>query len=167
MASPTREAVYTALMAQIQATLGSSITTYSRRLSLPNKFAQEIGPLPGLMLMEHTEKTTKAGPGATAKRQWFCAAIVVFQQTEQPGPHNPGAAPAGVTIINPIVDALEAVFDTARRLGGTNTVTLGNQVTDVYIEGTTTIESGDTDTSVEAGTGGYGGALVPLTILVP
>ena len=160
MARPTREQVFTALFALLNGNV-AGITTYNRRFALPSLVATNIGPLPVLMLWEQPEKTVQAGPNTPAQKIWRAWIVIVFQNPSQPDVQNPGAATPGATIINPLIDAVEAVIFPSPAPGQQSTQTLGGIVAGVWIDGETVKETGDTDTN------GLGGAVIPLKILVP
>jgi hypothetical protein len=146
----TREQVFQALFSALQApAIADLVTTFSRRFSPPD----QIQPLafPQLMLWEQSEKTEYSGPQMPRKRAWSALIVVYFQNTSKTVP--------GATIINPIMDAIEATlrYDNP----ATNALTLGGLVTYCRIEGQTIKETGDTDAN------GIGGAVIPIRILIP
>jgi hypothetical protein len=149
---PTREAVFQALYALFYRNI-TGVATYSRRTSLPAKIgAQQL--LPGTAIFFQVElpyeKTTRDGPMPIKKREWHAGALVYFQNLEK--------SIAGMTIANPLIDAIEALLEPP---AGQYTQQLGGLVEGCWIEGETLKESGDTDEN------GLGFVWVPLTILVP
>lgn len=143
---PTRETVFQALFARLQAIPG--VLTTSRRMTLPGQVA--IGDMPRLMLWEQPE-IARNQTSLPDKRVWEAWAVIVFS--------NDDSSIAGATIINPMLEAIEAalgVDDFAR-----NVCSLGGLVHYARIEGTVIKETGDTDTT------GLGGAVVPIKIMPP
>lgn len=143
---PTREVVFQALFARLQAIPG--VRTTSRRMTLPSQVAP--GDMPRLMLWEQPE-IARNQTGLPDKRVWEAWAVIVFV--------NEDPTVAGATIINPMLEAIEAalgVDDFAR-----NVCSLGGLVHYARIEGTVIKETGDTDTT------GLGGAVVPIKIMPP
>ncbi|MDE2467770.1 MAG: hypothetical protein KGL35_03270 [Bradyrhizobium sp.] len=145
-ASPTREAVFSALFTKMQAI--SLFATASRRMTLPQQI--QPGNLPAIMIWEQPEHT-KITTGQPAIREWEAWIVVVFKNTDKSIP--------GATILNPMIDAVEAAL--APDDIGRNVNTLGGLVWYCRIDGTTTKETGDTDAA------GLGGAVITIKIKVP
>jgi hypothetical protein len=142
----TREQVYQAVFAKLVGLQGT--VSWSRRVTLPTQVP--LVDQPALMLWEQPEKTDQSTP-KPPNRVWRAEVLVVFTNDDKTVP--------GATIINPILDAIEAAFavdDPVR-----NACTLGGLVHYCRIEGQTYKETGDTDPS------GLGGAIVPIAIRVP
>jgi hypothetical protein len=142
----TRETVMAALFARLQGIPG--ILTTSRRMTLPG--AVLPGDLPRLMLWEQLERGANI-TGQPAKRAWEAWIVIVFANDD---PTVPGA-----TIINPMLDAIEAALKIDDY--GRNVCSLGGLVHYARIEGTIVKETGDTDPT------GLGGAVVPVKIMPP
>lgn len=160
MAHATREQIFAALFTLLNGNI-AGIKTYSRRQSLPSKVTQDIGEPPVLMLYEDPERIDQSGPNQPAKLTLNAGIIVVFFNPSRPDPQEPGAATAGATIINPILDAIDAALFPSAGPGRQFTQTLGGLVQGVWIDGYTHKFTGDTDPQ------GMGGAVVPLKIIVP
>jgi hypothetical protein len=142
----TREQVMAALFARLQAIPG--IVSTSRRMTLPGMIAP--GDMPRLMLWEQPERASNV-TGLPDRRTWEAWAVIVFVNDDTTVP--------GATIINPMIDAIEAALKVDDF--GANTCTLGGLVHYARIEGTVVKETGDTDTT------GLGGAVVPIKIMPP
>jgi hypothetical protein len=142
----TREEVMSALFARLQSIPG--INTTSRRMTLPGMVAP--GDMARLMLWEQPERAANI-TSLPDKRTWEAWVVIVFT--------NDDAAVPGATIINPMIDAIEAALavDDFNR----NVCSLGGLVHYARIEGTVVKETGDTDTT------GLGGAVVPIKIMPP
>jgi hypothetical protein len=155
MTSPTREQVFAALFTQLKTAPG--INTYSRRMS--DYSAIPPGLLPCLILWEQPEETRYAGRQGLPVNTWEAVILIVFQNESKPHNGDPTTAVPGATIVNPLVDAVRAAL--APDDISTNNYTVGGLVEWCRVEGKTVIETGDTDAD------GYGGAVIPLKILVP
>jgi hypothetical protein len=142
----TREIVFQALFARLQGIPG--IVSTSRRMTLPAQVAP--GDQPCLMLWEQPE-IARNQTGMPDKRVWEAWAVLVFTNTDQ--------TIAGATIINPMLEALEAALSVDDY--GRNVCSLGGLVHYARIEGNVIKETGDTDTT------GLGGAVVPIKIMPP
>lgn len=117
------------------------------------------GLLPCLILWEQPEETRYEGHVGLPLNTWEAVVLVVFQNLSKPRGGDPTTAVPGATIINPLVDAVRAAL--APDDPGSNNYTIGGLVYWCRVEGKTVIETGDTDAD------GYGGAVIPLRILVP
>lgn len=157
MAIVSREAVMEALFNLFsggQTGPGGNVTginSYSRKVILPADVARQGLKLPALMLYRLTEKQQFISDALPPRRIWPVLVVVVFKNTNR-------ATTAGDTIINPILDSIEACLLPTNPFGTQN---LGGLVQYVKIDGEIMIEPGDTDTD------GLGGAVIPLNILVP
>lgn len=157
---PTREQVFSALAALLSDVPG--INSVSRRMSMPADF-DGSNLLPRLMIWEQNETTIHTGSnqglGIPPKRTWDAWLVIYFTNPSVMSPGtNPDSLVPGATIINPILDAIEAAL--APNVV-TNTQTLGGLVSHAWIEGPTTVALGDVDTQ------GFGGAVIPVRMLVP
>ena len=148
--SATREEVMGALFALLDQRI-PGVVTYSRRMALPS----DVPPArqPALLLWEQPERTEDPGRGAPVKRTWEVWVVVYFQ--------NRNKAVAGATILNPLLDTIEAALAPTGAGHAVNAQTLGGLVSSCEINGETHKQLGDTDPM------GQGGAIVPLTIVVP
>lgn len=156
----TREDVFTALAALLTSVPG--INSVSRRMSMPSEFsaARNDLRLPRLMIWEQNETTEQRGRGTPATRTWEAFLVVYFKNPSIGGPNvNLDSLVPGATIINPILEGIEAALTPSP--SADNTLTLGGLVSHCWIEGTTTVALGDVDTE------GFGGLVVPVKILVP
>jgi hypothetical protein len=144
--SASREVIMGALFTRLQTMPG--IAHFSRRMTLPHQVPP--ADLPCLMLWEQPEMARNV-TSLPDKRVFEAWAVIVFINGD---PTVPGA-----TIINPLLDAMEAVLkvdDFAR-----NVCSLGGLVHYARIEGLIIKEVGDTDTT------GLGGAVIPIKIMPP
>lgn len=146
MAGPTREQVFQALFARMQTVPG--ITSYSRRMTLPHQV--HPGDQPVLMQWEQPE-ITRIQTALPPKRVWEAWIVIAFTNNDN--------SVAGATIINPLLEAVEAAL--AVDDFGRNVCSLGGLVHYARIEGNIVKETGDTDPS------GLGGAVVPIKIMPP
>lgn len=150
---PTREDVFTALAALLTSVPG--INSVSRRMAMPSTFGGPAGAvddrLPTLMIWEQNEHTTQRGGGLPSLRTWEAFLVIYFKNADVTVP--------GATIINPILEGIEAALTPAPT--AQNQLTLGGLVSHCYIEGVTHVALGDVDSE------GFGGAVVPVKILVP
>jgi len=152
---PTREQVFGALFTKLQTAAG--ITTFSRRMLDYSVIAPRLMPI--LILWEMPE-TTDYKPGRGLPRDhWEALAVIVFQNTSKPQNGDPTTAVPGATIINPLIDAVRAALAPDDDI--TNSLTLGGLVEWCRVEGRTVVETGDTDAN------GFGGAVLPIRMLVP
>jgi len=148
---PTREQVFGALYSLLYRNV-QGVAFYSRRFALPAKIPSGE-TIPGackLMVWEQPEHTTRKGGTPIKNRVWEAWVVVYFRNDQKDVP--------GATIINPIIDSIEALLNEP---AGTPVQTLGGLVTGIWIAGDTHIETGDTDEN------GLGGAVIPVHILVP
>jgi hypothetical protein len=142
----TREEVMQALFARLQSIPG--VLTTSRRVTLPGAISP--GDMPRLMLWEQPEIAT-SGTSLPDLRIWEAWVVIAFTNEDQDV--------AGATIVNPMIEAVEAALaidDFAR-----NNCTLGGLVHYARIEGVVVKETGDTDSN------GLGGAVIPIKIMPP
>jgi len=133
---PTREQVFQAVFNLVDGLPGFVLTT--RRC-------------PCLMTWEQPEKT-EGGDIGLKKRWWEVWLILVY--------YNNDAYTPGATILNPLIDAVEAAFAPDNPVHQTQT--LGGLVHAVYIDGATVKAISDIDIDH-----GQGGAVIPVRILVP
>jgi hypothetical protein len=146
-----REDVFNALAALLADVPG--IGRVTRRMQMPS-LMDAVDLVPGsatLMVWEHNEDTKQRGRGTPSTRTWEAYLVVYFKNPDQTIP--------GATIINPILEGIEAALEPLP--SPANTQTLGGLVSHAWIEGVTTIALGDVDTQ------GFGGCVVPVKILVP
>ena len=149
---PTREQVFSAIEALLTTVPG--INFVSRRMMLPAAFTTTAATvderLPALIVWEQNEETKHKGLGIPPTRTWSAWLVVYFK--------NMDVTVAGATIINPILDGIEAAL--APNVV-TNKQTLGGLVSHAWIEGPAHIALGDIDQQ------GFGGCVVEVHILVP
>lgn len=153
MSYPSREDIMKALFAKLSK--ASGFKTFSRKIKLPTGGPSDAtatippGDQPALIMAEGAEKIEERGRGLPPKH--FMDVSVIIYAIVAPDV-------AGATIINPLLDAVEASI---RPSGADTTQTLGGLVSHVWPEGDVIKEMGDIDTQ------GQGFALLPLKILVP
>jgi len=141
----TREPIYAALFALVAAIPG--IATASRRLSHWTEVAPAAQPaLFQVQKAETIERRTGLPPKHTLRLDLYLYANTA---------NDPAVAPA--QILNPLIDAIEALLLPGDPLGLPQT--LGGLVTHAWIDGTT-----ETDEGV---LGAQAVAIVPVAILVP
>lgn len=156
----TREQVWQALFNLLSSDpgVGQQVSTFTRRYMLPRNvddnvaFIQAGGKYPVLIVKEDDEDT-KQSIGTPANREWV-GWIVVYTK-------NADHTITGDTIINPIVDAIEAALAPKGQDAMFGRQTLGNLVYRCWIEGTSVKYSGDEDPE------GRGGCALPIKIKVP
>lgn len=149
---PTREQVFGALFTLLRGNV-AGVAEYTRRTRLPAKIgAGEMQPGTAILFLVELpyEKTEREGGIPIKKRTWEAGALVYFQNLDKSVP--------GMTIANPLIDAIEALIEPPVTQPAQ---TLGGLVEGVWIEGETLKESGDTDEN------GIGFVWVPLHIEVP
>jgi hypothetical protein len=144
---PTRETVFQALFNLVATVPGFKVTT--RRYIRPS--AVEAINTPILMTWEQPEKTEGSERGLR-KRWWEVWLIIVYYNNDQ--------NVAGATLLNPLIDAVEAALMPDNPVHQTQT--LGGLVQAVYIDGATVKAISDVDIDH-----GQGGAVIPVKILVP
>jgi hypothetical protein len=149
--TPTREQVYTAIFARLQGLPG--FVAWTRRMLLPSQVEDQNQPI--LILWQGPEDTIVGEPQAFRLPidEWSAAVVIYFI--------NEDVSVAGGTIINPLVDAVRNALGPDDLLNNINTLGLGIQGLWCRVEGTTAIETGDTDSR------GLGGAVIPIKVKVP
>ena len=156
MARPTREDVFSALFSYLEANT-ASFQTYSRRMMDYSAIAPRLMPI--LMLWEQPEETDWPARGLS-RDHWEAMLVIVFQNTSRPQQGDPTSAVPGAKILNPLIEEVRAALATPDD-PTSNYLTLGGLVTWVRVEGRTIVETGDTDAN------GFGGAILPVRILIP
>jgi hypothetical protein len=152
---PTRMQVFSALFTTLQTAEG--FTTFSERVLDYSVIAPKLMPI--LMLWTQPESTDYR-PGRGLPRDiWEALAIIVFQNPSKPQNGDPTTAVPGATIVLPLVDAVRNAL--APDDPTTNSLTFNGLVEWCRVEGRTVVETGDTDGN------GFGGAVIPIRILVP
>ena len=148
---PTRETVMTALFALVSG-LVPPFTTVNRRMTMPGQGPSSLDPIlqPALMMWEQHEHDERSERG-TPVRLWYVWFVIAFRNDDRDTP--------GATILNPLIDAVRGAL--APDSPGHNTLTLGGLVHAVYVDGPTVKHTGDTDAQ------GQGGAVIPVTVMVP
>jgi len=147
---PTRETVMTALFALVEDLPG--FTTVNRRMTMPGQGPAALDPIvqPALMMWEQHEHDERSERG-TPVRLWYVWFVIAFRNDDRDT--------AGATILNPLIDAVRTALAPDNPVH--NTLTLGGLVHAVYVDGPTIKHTGDTDAQ------GQGGAVIPVTIMVP
>jgi hypothetical protein len=146
---PTREQVFSAVFNLVTGLSPSPFNVVTRRYIRPS--AVEAINTPMLMTWEQPEKTEGSDRGLR-KRWWEVWYIIVHYNNDQ--------NVAGATLLNPLIDAVEAAFAPDNPVHQTQT--LGGLVQAVYIDGPTVKAISDVDIDH-----GQGGAVIPVRILVP
>ena len=155
----SREAIYDALLALFEAQCGATFKTYSRRWkSVWDDPAARVADLPMLVQWEGEEDHQWGNRGIGVIRTWTIKLELYAKIPDGATPGVPDSTTGGSTVLNPLIDAVEAALQPD--LGEVGQ-TLGGLVTDVRIEGTVIKVLGDEDPT------GQCGAIVPLKILVP
>ncbi len=161
MATVTREAVMTALLASVAQAAG--FATVSRHIVMvpdaPTPTVAVPPAQPALYLVESHETTIRHGLGVPPVRTWYVELWVWCKCPTGSTLGVPDDVTPGATVINSLIDAIEATL--APDNIGTNECTLGGLVYMVHIEGTTVKVSGD------ANPDGQCFAAIPLSIIVP
>jgi hypothetical protein len=147
---PTRETIMQALFALVDGLPG--FTSTGRRMTMPGQGPTAIDPLlqPALMMWEQHEHDERSDRG-TPIRHWYVWFVIAFINNDRNLP--------GATLLNPLIDQVCAALKPDNPVG--NVLTLGGLVHAVYVDGTTVKHTGDTDAQ------GQGGAVIPVSILVP
>lgn len=158
----TREEIDLALLALIST--AADFQTISRKWEdwqgtpINSNGAAEIPEMPCLFQYKSNETTEYKGARGQPKiRIWKYWLMVYVKITPGDTPGIPGNL-AGASMLNPLLDAIEAVLTPDPLDDGL--ITLGGLVQDVRIEGETIIELGDHDPS------GLCAAVIPVAILV-
>ncbi len=157
---PTREQVFQAIFDRLQTAPG--FTKFSRRMIDYSVIPPGIMPI--CILWQQPEETDYGSHQRIRIDHWHALVVIFFQNESRPQEDDPTSAIAGMTILNPLVDAINIALGPD---DGQGNLTLRDDahpnglVQWVRIEGTTILESGDTDSA------GIGGAMIPLRILVP
>ncbi len=157
---PSREAVFQALFNRLQTAEG--FTKFSRRM-----FDYSLlppGVLPICILWEQPEETDYGNHQRIRIDHWHALVMIFFKNESRPQEDDPTTAVPGMTILNPLLDAVNLALAPDDGQGNLTLRDADNPnglVQWVRVEGTTIVESGDTEQN------GYGGAMIPLTILIP
>lgn len=144
----TREAIYSALFAKLEAAY--KFKTKTRRVRHWNAYRQENSPV--LVMIEDGETYTPSFTGEPTHVTLDVTVLVYLWVTGQisDGPVAP------ISLLNPIIDALEAAIapDATRQ-----EQTLGGLVNRVWIDGRVEKSSGDQDNIAIA--------MIPIKVVVP
>jgi hypothetical protein len=158
---PTREAVMNALLAV--AATAANFQTVSRKIVLvPGAPTPQVAlppAQPALYLFEDNETTTVPARGAPSKRIWRVQLWVWCKIPLGFTPGVPDDVTPGASVINPLIDAIEAALKPDNPV--VNVLTLGGLVQHCWIEGETVKVSGDINPD------GQCVAMIPVSILVP
>lgn len=157
MVAVAREAIYEALLAQIE-TAGTSFKTYTRRWkSAWDDPQQRVPSLPMMVQWEQTELVIYTNRGIGGVKTWDVRLEVYAKIPDGMTMGVPDKSTPGAAVLNPLIDAIE---DALAPEGPDGVQTLGGLVKDCRIEGTIVKVLGDEDPS------GLCGALIPVRILV-
>lgn len=147
----TREQVFNALLdlmaSGVPGIQGFLIKNYSRRMIMPANIP--VDDTPSLFVWEQDELTVDKGTATPSIRYWDAWVVLVMR--------NPDKQRPGGTIINPIIEQVEAAIPDP----STDIQTLDGLVTWTKIMGDTIKNTGDTDPN------GLGGFVIPVKMLVP
>lgn len=173
--SVTREQIMDAMLALLVARLGPApgsaiIKSFSRRFVMYEDFKTMMAngdspPLPALYLFDGTafgggiDTWDQKGRGVPVKRT-LDRSIVIYAVVPGAGtPGGPDRTTPGGTVLQPLIDAVEAALDNDNAV--LNTVSLGGLVWNARIEGQGYLVSGDVDPS------GLCMQTIPVRILIP
>lgn len=160
MANLTRETVMQALFALFAPLLNAPFLTIARTVAI----APDIptGNQPALVQWEGDEKTVQGGIGQPPVRTWDVRLVIYAHVTKSTEPLGPGIiAAGGATVLNPLIDLVEALFLPTPGPTGAVPQRLGGLVARVWIDGDTIKETGDVDAD------GQALAMIPLKLLIP
>lgn len=156
--SVSRETIYLALLAKIEAGAGTLIRTYTRRWkSVWDDPGQRVAVLPMLVQWEQFETYSWTNRGIGSIKVWDVTLEVYAKIPDGRTLGVKDDTTSGSAVLNPLIDAID---DALAGEGQEGTQTLGGLVKDVRIEGTITKVFGDEDPT------GQCGALIPVRILV-
>lgn len=144
---PAREEVWLTLFALLK-TIGPMFTTYDRRILPAPEYAPKIQP--ALLLCEYGDEVQRQE--VLSKQTWH-GMIVGYAR-------KPDKTSAGITIINPMIDAVMNIV-AADPTTGSLQQTLGGLVSECWVEGEIIKNTGDTDSD------GQAIFSIPIRILVP
>lgn len=147
---PAREEVWLAVFALLKTIGPIMFNTYDRRILPAPEYAPKIQP--ALLLCELGDDVQRQQ--ALAKQIWH--GIIVGYARK---PDN-NKALAGITIINPMIDAVMNILNPDISLGSLQQ-TLGGLVSECWVEGEIIKNTGDTDED------GQAKFSIPIRILVP
>lgn len=157
----TREAVMNALLAKV-ATV-AQFAHVSRHIDLvpgaPTPTVATPPAQPALYLFEDHESTANRGRGIPPVRHWYVELWVWAKNPTGATPGVPDGITPGMSIINPLIEAIEGAFSRDNFI--TNEFTLGGLVQYCQIAGTTVKISGDANPE------GQCLAMIPVKIMVP
>jgi hypothetical protein len=141
MRSPTREEVLGAFADRVA--LLDGFLSVSRRATLdPLNLAQINFAQPAIVLLEHDETTERRGRGLPPVLTVHVMICVYARIPRDPkNPSNPDPSIPGATIINPLIEIVEEMFEPDQPLEGV--CTLGGLVSHAWIEGETIKVVGD------------------------
>lgn len=159
MRSPTREQVLAEFLARVQALDG--FESVSRRSTLdPLDLSRIDTPQPAIVLLEHDEETTHRGRGLPPILVYELFIIVYAEIPRDPqDPSSPDRTTPGATIINPLIEIVEAMFEPDSPLEGI--CSLGGLVSHAWIEGKTLRIVGDITPN------GQCCAVIPVRLMFP
>lgn len=160
----TREPIMTALLAACSAV--TNFQTVSRVVVNDPEFAPTVTVAtppaqPALILVEDVERHVHSGGHGPPTKRTLGVMLMIWAQKprdlQNSGP--PDQTTPGATLVNTLMEALEAVFVADNAMTGC--FTLGGLVQRCWIEGTVTKISGDLDPN------GQAFLAVPVSILIP
>jgi hypothetical protein len=141
MRSPSREDILTAFAARVNA-LEPFVST-SRRATLdPLDLTRISFDQPAIVLLEHDEETERRGRGLPPVLILDVMVCIYARiPRDEQDPSVPDATIPGATVINPLIEVVEAMFEPDNPLEGV--CTLGGLVSHAWIEGKTIKVVGD------------------------
>lgn len=145
---PSREEVWQALFALLKTIGPIMFTTYDRRVLPAPEF--KPGDQPALLLCELGDEVQRQQ--VLSKQTWH--GMIIGYAIK------PSKATPGITIINPMIDAVMNVLN-ADPTSGTLQQTLGGLVSECWVEGEIIKNTGDTNED------GQAVFSIPIRILVP
>ncbi len=159
---PTREAVMSALFAKVQT--AASFQTVSRRIDFdpaqgPTMTVATPALQPALYVLEDDEDTHQPSHGGPSKRVWGAMLMIWCKIPDGTTPGVPDGTTSGASVINALIEQVEAVFVPDNLTTGV--FTLGGLVQRCWIQGKTVKVPGDFNPS------GQCFAAIPVSILVP
>jgi hypothetical protein len=149
-----REAIWTALFAWFQASLGGTFTSMGRRHVAPPKL--KMADQPALFLVSLRETQIPQKPPGAPPKLILHGLVIVYAFNEAPVEDIGQEKLLGETILNGLLLAIDSVF--VPDDPNTGKFTLGGLVTHCWIEGNTEVDPGIFGNQL--------GAMIPVHILI-
>ena len=157
MARYTREQIRQAFFAAVSSAAGFAYTSRRMILAAENTPAVPINQ-PALEVLETGETTQQRGRGLPPVHIFHATLWVWAKIPSGTVPNVPDGVTPGASVINPLIDAIEAALASSPATG---VLTLGEMVSHAWIEGETVIVPGDQNPD------GQCFAAIPIKIMVP